>query len=66
MGIIMIYYPKEINDQSDIIVVWHSRSGACIIHIRIQRKRGLRVAHSQVEVFALPYRTNKQQETYAD
>lgn len=30
------------------------------------KKRRPRVAHSQVEAFALPYRTNKQQETYAD
>ena len=32
----------------------------------IQRKRRPRVAYSQIEAFALPKQSNKQQETYAD
>ena len=34
--------------------------------IHTHKKRRPRVAYSQVEAFALPTKSNKQQETYAD
>ena len=37
-----------------------------IRHIQTQKKRRPRVAYSQIEAFAMPLRSNKQQETYAD